>query len=244
MLYDHCGNWTDRRLLPWRSNHADEDSMHLSNEQARQVDELTRSVEQNTGTEIVAAVVDKSDAYPEIPWKAFALGVTLAAMLLVVRMFIAGNWAAPAQTVLNMAFLLGAGAAAAAPTMFWPGYARLFLDRIRAEGEVAQYAKDLFLERELFATKDRNSLLVLISFFEHQVMILSDVGLRGSLGPDTLDKAIAQMAPALRMGDCFQSLTQGLKALEAVLLNAGLKGTAQVRNELPNQLIQQKGAGK
>lgn len=45
---------------------------------------------------------------------------------------------------------------------------------LRAEAEVRQHAQAMFLERGVFQTRDRTGLLLMISLFEHRIVILPD----------------------------------------------------------------------
>ena len=90
------------------------------------------------------------------------------------------------------------GAACALAAVYVPAFARLFLRKSRAEVEVAQYANDQFLARELFATPGRNALLVVVGMLEHCVVILPDKGLRDHVTAAEWDAVIARMTERLR----------------------------------------------
>ena len=44
------------------------------------IDARVAAIEAATGAEVVTAVIGKADAYPELPWTAFAAGASLAAL--------------------------------------------------------------------------------------------------------------------------------------------------------------------
>src|SRR5687767_10895581 len=48
--------------------------MPVSEKEQQQINSLVARFEAATGIQAVAAVVAKADAYPEIPWKAYAIG--------------------------------------------------------------------------------------------------------------------------------------------------------------------------
>ncbi len=85
--------------------------MNLSETDRQSIDERAARLEARTGVQVVAALVDRCDDYPDIPWKAFALGAAMAA--LAVAQGLQG-------AVLATLTLLGAGAAAALATVFLP----------------------------------------------------------------------------------------------------------------------------
>ena len=75
--------------------------------------------------------------------------------------------------------ILSAGLAGTVLATFVPDVRRLFLQRVRAEAEVRQRARSLFLERELFATPGRNAVLLLASRYERAAVMLGDRGYDG-----------------------------------------------------------------
>lgn len=52
----------------------------LNDQERIQLDRRVADVERRTGTQIVLAVIERSDTYAELPWKAFALGVAAAGL--------------------------------------------------------------------------------------------------------------------------------------------------------------------
>jgi putative membrane protein len=195
-------------------------------------------LEQKTGVELVTVVVDKADAYPEILWKAFALGTAIGALLIwlwgILRLDVVHwAWAVP--------LILGFGASAAILVPLWPAWARLFLDRLRAEAETEQYARSLFLSHEIFSTPDRTGMLLLVSRFERRVIVLPDRGAAARLESSTLQAVIAAMTERLRRGEEFEALRQGVADLEACLIRAGFSGSPVGPNRLPDTPIQLQG---
>lgn len=215
--------------------------MHLSADERRRIDRCVADCEARTGAQVVTAVVGKSDNYPEIPWKAFALGVSLAALLRLAFDLAYPDWLTGYGTLSGVVLILGAGAALALGTIRWHALARLFLHGTRAETEVMQNAQALFLRHQAFATPLRNGVLILVSIFERRVVILPDVGLRAHLGDGDLQPAIAKMTPLLAAGNAGDALCQGVGAVEALLLARGVRATGKEGVGLPDATIEEGG---
>lgn len=203
--------------------------MPLSDPDKTSISERAERLEARTGVEVVAAVVGRCDAYPEIPWKAFALFASLSALASVA-------W--PADAVPAALTMLFMGAAAALAAVFIPPFARCFAGRARREAEARQYATAFFLDHALSRTQRRNAILVLVGVFERSVVILPDSGLR--LGADELQGVIARMTPQLAAGRIAPALRDGLDALEALLVAKGCSGGG--RDEIAQEVIEEKGA--
>jgi putative membrane protein len=59
--------------------------MPLSDKERLQINTLVTRFESATGVQAVAVVTRTADTYPEIPWKAFALGASLGALAAVLH---------------------------------------------------------------------------------------------------------------------------------------------------------------
>ncbi len=215
----------------------------LSETQRERLDERIAEAESRTKAQIVLAVIKRSDSYDELPWKAFAMGASIAGMLVFVIGLMQGFPGSNAIAPVTMAATLGTGCALALLTIFVPAFARIFLPVHRAETEVLQYAQSVFLTREIFNTGGRTGMLLLVSLFERQVIILPDVGLRDRLTGDATRDIIGRMTAFLAAGDTGRALEEGLERLTVVLeaAAAGSSGGGG-ENELSDEIIEEKGA--
>jgi len=203
------------------------------------LDRLVAEAEQRTGTQIVLAVIEQSDSYPELPWKAFALGAAVAGLAVFVKEILRPGWTSGSEVLLSVALVLAAGIACALLCIYWPAFARLFLDANRTSDEVRQYASALFLSREMFATRRRTGILLLVSLFERHVVVLPDTGIGQRLSRENLQAIIARMTASLKEGQISRALEDGLDSLEQVLARTAAGESTE--NELPDGIIEEKG---
>jgi putative membrane protein len=212
--------------------------MHLGSEEAGEVERRVAALEARTGVQVVAAVVERSDHYPEIPWAAFALGVSAAALATAVAAGLRPGWEGGAGGLLQAVAILAAGGATALAAAASPGLARLFLRRPRAEGEVLQRAESLFLEREVFRAPGRTGVLILASRFERRVVVVPDAGFRGRVAPEEWGAVVEAMRPALAAGRAGAAFLAGLDALEALLARRGFAPGAGAGPGLPDRPVE------
>ena len=125
--------------------------MLLSESDKQAIAARVTAVERALGIEIVTIVTSKSDAYPEVVWKAFALGAALTALVVAIVDVARPDWVTSGVVLTSVVAVLGVGALCATAAVYIPAFARCFLRKSRAEVEVLQYAHDEFLARELFA---------------------------------------------------------------------------------------------
>ncbi len=215
--------------------------MLLTQQEQQKINELARQFEARSGAQAVAAVIGKADDYPDIPWKAFALGAALAALAVVADELVRPDWASIHTPMRDVAAILAAGMVCTILAITVPAFARFFLNRERASTEVRQYAQGLFLQRELFKTADRIGILVLVCRFEHKVVILPDTGIARHVSPRELDTVIAAMAPHLKNADAVQAFKTGFDALATLLEQKGVR-PARHGNELADGAIVEQGS--
>ena len=153
------------------------------------------------------------------------------------------QWLTANVALVDTVTILGTGAASALLAVFVPAYARFFLRSTRRDAEVRRYAEALFLRHELFKTRERNGILILVSCFERKVEILADVGLHRRVSDAEWRPVIARMTPLLRDRRFAEALQEGLAAAGELLAAKGLNARvdAGAQNELPDRPIDEGG---
>jgi putative membrane protein len=212
----------------------------LSDAERTLLDERIAETEKQTGAQVVLASVIRSDSYAEIPWKAFALGASVAALVMLILDLFVLTWLTNVLIIFSVAVILASGILFAGLALLFPGCARLFLSPQRKETECMQYAESLFLSNELFMTESRRGILLMVSQFERQVVILPDTGIRDLLGTAVLQVIISQMTPHLKRNELKLALEAGLEGIRSALGSAVPEPGGN--NELPDQIIEEEGA--
>ena len=92
------------------------------------------------------------------------------------------------------------GTALAWPLSGWPALLRLVISEGREQRAVERAAELAFLEHEVFATRDRNGVLILISELEHRVAVLGDRGLHQKLESKGFVELVEQLTRSIREG--------------------------------------------
>ncbi len=210
----------------------------LSGQDRSRLDLRIADTEKRTQTQIVLALIQRSDTYEELPWKAFALGASISGLLLLLLNGWLYDWGPYVTPIIMVVGMLACGALLALLTVIFQRFAKCFLSDHRAEVEVQQYAKSLFLERELFATQKRAGILILVSLFERRVVILPDKGLDDRLKEDDIQNIIAAIMPLLKRKQISKAFDAGLDHLSRILTtSAPYTGD----DELPNEIIEKEG---
>ena len=208
----------------------------LSESDRSYLEQKIKETEERTDLQIVLATTGRSDSYPEIPWKAFAAGVSTASLLVFAGHVINPVWFTVTSLLVSIVAILAIGSLSAILPIFWPAFARVFLSGIRCELEIRQYASSLFLERELFGTEKRSGILILISQFEKKIMILPDKGLETRLSKEATKNIIARMSDHMHKMKVREAFEAGLDELVNIISeNAEITSS---KNELPDEIIE------
>jgi len=211
----------------------------LSDDERNRLDQLITETERQTGTQIVLAAVKRSDSYAEIPWKAFALTASVAGMAVIVVSLLLNYWISQTDVLIAIAATIFTGALFALITVYVPAVARMFLSSHRAEEETRQYARSLFLEKELFATQKRMGIMLFVSLFERKVVLVPDKGINNRLTQEDMQHIIASMILCLRNSELCNAFEEGLAQLSKTL-KADVP-PEKYENELPNNIIEEEG---
>lgn len=211
----------------------------LSDADRSLLDKHIVEAEKQTGAQIVLASVMRSDSYAEIPWKAFAFGVSIASLVTIVMDLFVLSWLTETLILYSLAVILASGLIFVLLSVLFPGFARLFLSTHRKETETRQYAQSLFLSHELFSTENRRGILLLVSQFERQVVILPDKGVRDLLSDKVLKLVISNMTLHLRRNELRLAMDTGLDGIRVALADPGTDWSD--KNELADEIIEEEG---
>jgi putative membrane protein len=209
--------------------------MLLTVAEADAVNAEVARAEAATGVEIVAVVALRASHYPQIPWKAFALGVALAALFLVAAGALVPGWGGDPTALRTVVTMLAAGAAFALLTVFAAPFARLFLRRPRSVLEVRRCAEVMFHRHRVGATRECTGVLLLVCLFERRLEVIADAGLAGRVEAQEWRAALDQVPPPAGPRAAAPALIAGVRAIAALLAAKGLAGDGSDRNELPDR---------
>jgi putative membrane protein len=195
--------------------------------------------EEQTRSQIVLATVIRSDSYAEIPWKAFALGISVSGLLALSGNLLFPGWIQGMAVLIAVVAMLATGSSMALLTILLPVFARLFLNDSRAETETRQYAESLFLSRQLFLTKHRTGILLLISLFEKKVVIIPDKGISDHVSNVDIQRIITVMKAPLGRNEFRRSMEIAVDELTRIIEPLTADDTAG--DELSNRIIEERG---
>jgi putative membrane protein len=206
----------------------------FSEQDLEAVRQAVAAAEGQTSGEIVPFVVDASDAYEGTLWKGTALGALGTALLAAMVHAAAGLWGGGVLWIALPA--AGGGALGFLITAFVPAVKRALIPADVLERRVRRRAAVAFVEEEVFSTEDRTGILLLLSLFEHRVVVLGDAGINAKVGEEEWLAITDAIAAGIRQGRPGEALVEGIAACGRLLSRRGVEIQPDDRNELRDDL--------
>jgi len=150
------------------------------------LEKMVESFEERTSAELVVVLSHKSESYADVPFKAAAV---LAFAVLALLIYLPVDFSADLVLVDTLlAFMAGWAFVRVSPFMF-----RLLTTAGRREESVKKAARAAFTARGVSLTRERNGVLVYISWLERRVELIPDVGVDRCLSPSVWNTATRKL---------------------------------------------------
>lgn len=192
----------------------------------------TTAAERKTAAELVVYVVERCDPHSEVAWKAALIGAAWGAACAAVAVWLAAGWAEPHYLWILIGTQVGLVAGWLAGRL--ESVARRLVDREALESRVEGRAAEAFLERQVFATKERTGVLIFVALFEHRVVVLPDQGISARVDPNAWDSISSELARGIRAGAAVRALIDAVGRCVDVLTAHGVPGP-DAKNQLPDE---------
>lgn len=186
--------------------------------------------------EIVPVFVERSGFYTIANYRG---GIILAAITFVF-IIIVDRYAAPNPVLLDplmIFFIVGAaGMLGGILTHYLPFIKRNLVSPDQVNQATRRRAEAAFLEDEVFNTRHRTGILIFISFFEHEVMVIADQGISKVVEQKAWDDIVNGMIEQIRMGRVTEGIEAAILRCGELLLEKGFLREADDTNELRDDL--------
>jgi putative membrane protein len=205
--------------------------MALLDDTARaRIEAAIHDVERRTAGEIVVVSVPRSEDYADVRLL-YAAACALAAAPLAHLLW-------PELALLWLPWLQ-VGVMALGWLLFGVGpVLRRLVPKARLQEAAQRRAREEFLEHNVFATRDRSGVLLLLSELEHSVVLLGDAGIHERVQTSGWEHHVQHVVRAIREGRAADGVCEVISEL-GVLLAAQFPPRADDRDELSNIVKQE-----
>lgn len=113
---------------------------------------------------------------------------------------------------------------------------KIFIPQPHLDRSTRQRAETAFLQEEVFNTRHRTGIMIFISFFEREVMVIADRGISKVVEQKEWDKIVQGIIQNIRMGKVVDGIEAAILRCGEILLEKGFLKTADDVNELKDDL--------
>ena len=191
--------------------------------------------EEGTAGEIVPFVVAQSDSYEGALWKGAAIGALLLSLVATGVWLLWEPWGVAIALWLAGPSLAGAAVgyllAGAVPSL-----RRALIGSEVIQRRVRRRAAVAFLDEEVFRTSDRTGILVFLSLFERQVVVLGDEGINRKVDQKEWQGVVSRLIDGIREDRAVAALVGAISECGELLRRRGIDIKPDDVNELSDEL--------
>jgi putative membrane protein len=195
--------------------------------------------EEKISGEIVPVIVERSGDYTIANYKGSLIGASLAFVFMIIldRYIIdeAVNTLFYDPVFIFLMVILGGVLGFILPNFSDP-LKRLLVARRYQDIVTRQCAETAFLEEQVFNTRQRTGIMIFISFFEHEVIVMADRGISKVVEQKQWDQIVQDIIKSIRNRKVVEALETGIKECGDILLAKGFRKSADDINELQDDL--------
>lgn len=193
------------------------------------------AAESQISGEIVPVIVSKSGYYTIANYKGSLIAASASFFLLVFFDRFMPALAIQDQLIIFLIVLLMGIIGAVAPG-FSDIIKRSLITHKHMDHATRQRAENAFLEEEVFNTRHRTGIMIFISFFENEVIVMGDRGISKVVDQKAWDRIVRDLTTSIRKDKIVEGLEVAIKNCGEILLEKGFKKTADDVNELRDDL--------
>lgn len=194
-----------------------------------------KTAEDKISGEIVPVFVERSGFYSIANYR----GALVTASLTFIVIILIDRYV-PVMAIVDPLFIflvvVLAGLIGATATNTIDLVKRWMLSQSHMDQATRKRAENAFLEEEVFNTRHRTGIMIFVSFFEHEVMVIADRGISKVVEQKEWDRMVQKIIEKIRMGKVTDGIEAAILRCGEILLEKGFVKSADDINELRDDL--------
>lgn len=194
-----------------------------------------RKAEDKISGEIVPVFVEKSGFYSIANYRAAVAFSSMAFVIVILfdRYYPSLAIYDPLKIFLGVALI---GIIGAMISHFFNPVQKIFVSQEHLNRATRQRADTAFMQEEVFNTRHRTGIMIFISFFEREVIVMADRGISKVVEQKDWDKIVQGIIQNIRTGRVVDGIEAAILRCGEILLEKGFNKTADDVNELSDDL--------
>ena len=198
-----------------------------------------KEAESKISGEIVPVFVERSGFYTIANYRSAMIVASLFFLIIILL-----DRYVPSLTVYEpvydplfifLAVAVGGILGAAFPHFIQPAK-RWFINQKHLDEATRKKAENAFLQEEVFNTRHRTGIMIFVSFFEREVIVMADRGISKVVDQKEWDKMVRGIVEHIRKGKITEGIEAAIKRCGEVLLEKGFRQDPDDVNELRDDL--------
>lgn len=194
-----------------------------------------KQAESKISGEIVPVFVEKSGHYTIANYRAGILGATAVFFLIVLFDRYVPSLAVYDPVLIFVLVILG-GLIGALKANYIPFVKRMMLSQSYMDQSTRKRAESAFLQEEVFNTRLRTGIMIFISFFEHEVIVMADKGISKEVEQKEWDAIVRTIIEHVKKGKITDGIEKAILRCGEILLEKGFVISPDDVNELNDDL--------
>lgn len=207
----------------------------FSPEDLERIKKAVHDAESKISGEIVPVFVERSGFYSIANYRAALIGAASVFLLIIIFDRYVPSLAVY-DPVLIFTFVMLGGFIGALKSHFISPVKRFMLSQDHLDQATRKRAETAFLEEEVFNTRQRTGILIFVSFFEHEVIVMADKGISKVVDQKEWDSLVRIIIEHIKKGKITDGIVSAITRCGDILLEKGFVITPDDVNELGDEL--------
>lgn len=207
----------------------------FSQEDLNRIKTAVKLAEDKISGEIVPVFVERSGFYTIANYRGGIASAFIAFIVIVIL-----DRYVPSMTIFDPLYIfldvILAGMVGTIITHYIDPVKRIMLSQSHMDQATRKRAENAFLEEEVFNTRHRTGIMIFVSFFEREVMVMADRGISKVVDQKEWDKLVQNIIEKIRMGKVAEGIEASILRCGEILLDKGFLKTPDDINELRDDL--------
>ena len=209
----------------------------FSVQELERIKAAVHEAESKISGEIVPVFVEKSGFYSIANYRASLLGAALVFLFVVISdRYLPTLSIYDRDPLLVFIFVSLGGFLGALLANFVTPVKRMLLSQYHLDQATKKRAENAFLEEEVFNTRQRTGIMIFVSFFEREVIVMADKGISKVVDQKVWDSLVRGIIENVRSGKITEGMEAAIKKCGDILLEKGFVISADDVNELGDDL--------
>ncbi len=194
-----------------------------------------KEAESKISGEIVPVFVERSGFYTIANYRSAMIIASIFFLIIILLDRYMPSLAVYDPLFIFLAVALGGILGAAVPHFIQPAK-RWFINQKHLDEATRKKAENAFLQEEIFNTRHRTGIMIFVSFFEREVIVMADRGISKVVEQKEWDKIVRGIVENIRKGKITEGIEAAIKRCGEVLLEKGFRQEPDDVNELRDDL--------